>query len=150
MPRQARLDARPASPARHRLLVIGPKSHTAMATCPPLPRTPALNPPHVPGVGRRVAGRPEPRDPPANHTNNLFAALEHQDPLQRKYTGGTVFHVYLGERMPDKGSVKTLVRRIMENHKLPYITITPTFSVCSTHGYVSGEHETCPTCGKSL
>lgn len=83
---------------------------------------------------------------PVNFTDDLFYALEHQDALQSKYTGGTVFHIYLGERMPDKYAVRSLIRKVMQNHKLPYVTITPTFSICPMHGYVNGEHETCPSC----
>ena len=80
---------------------------------------------------------------------DLFDALDHQDDLQTKYTGGTVFHGWLGEAMPDPESTKQLVKTIAENYELPYYTLTPTFSVCPTHGHHSGEHETCPDCGES-
>lgn len=84
---------------------------------------------------------------PVNHTDNLFDALEIQEPLQKKYTGGTVFHVFLGEALPNAQSCKTLVRQIVSNFQLPYISITPTFSICTEHGYFSGKHEVCPRCG---
>ncbi len=82
---------------------------------------------------------------PVNFTEDLFYALEEQDPLQIKYTGGTVFHVYVGEKLNKEG-VKLLVRKIAENFSLPYFTITPTFSICPIHGYIPGEHEYCPKC----
>ena len=85
---------------------------------------------------------------PVNATDDLFEALEHQDDLQTRYTGGTVLHLFLGERLADPQAVKTLVRRIAENYSLPYFSLTPTFSVCPEHGYVAGEHHTCPHCGK--
>jgi ribonucleoside-triphosphate reductase len=83
---------------------------------------------------------------PVNFTDDLFEALKLQDELQCKYSGGTVFHVFLGERMESGEGVKRLVRKIFENFKLPYITITPTFSICPVHGYLPGEHFTCPKC----
>ncbi|MFB6150352.1 MAG: ribonucleoside triphosphate reductase [Haloarculaceae archaeon] len=86
---------------------------------------------------------------PFGATSDLFDALDHQDDLQTEYTGGTVFHAWLGERMPSAESTKRLVRTIAENYELPYYTLTPTFSVCPTHGYTAGEHETCPDCGDS-
>ncbi|MEF8826641.1 MAG: ribonucleoside triphosphate reductase, partial [Halapricum sp.] len=86
---------------------------------------------------------------PVDATDDLFEALDHQDSLQTKYTGGTVFHGYLGEQSPDAQATKRLVRTIAENYELPYCTITPTFSVCPTHGHIEGEHETCPDCGAS-
>jgi anaerobic ribonucleoside-triphosphate reductase len=84
---------------------------------------------------------------PVNFTDDLFYALELQDPLQVRYNGGTVFHAYIGERM-DKNGIKLLVKKITENFRMPYITITPTFSVCPIHGYLPGEHEYCPICKK--
>lgn len=83
---------------------------------------------------------------PVNYTGDLFEALELQDDLQTQYTGGTVFHAFMGEKVP-KDSVKKLVKKIAEKFSLPYFTITPTFSVCPIHGYLSGEHEYCPKCG---
>jgi anaerobic ribonucleoside-triphosphate reductase len=85
---------------------------------------------------------------PVDYTDDLFDALQHQEELQAMYTGGTVFHVFLGERIPDTGSCKLLVRRIAERFSIPYFTITPTFSICPEHGYQAGEHFTCPNCGK--
>ncbi|MDD5012495.1 MAG: ribonucleoside triphosphate reductase [Candidatus Nanoarchaeia archaeon] len=82
---------------------------------------------------------------PVHHTDDLFKALSLQDELQTKYTGGTVFHTFVGERL-DKENVKMLVRKIAEKFKLPYFTITPTFSVCQEHGYLPGEQYSCPTC----
>ncbi len=84
---------------------------------------------------------------PVNFTDDIFWALKHQEGLQRKYTGGTVFHSFLGES-PDNGeTTKQLVKKIASNFALPYFTITPTFSVCKQHGYIKGEHFKCPTCG---
>jgi len=83
---------------------------------------------------------------PVDYTNDLFEAFDHQDELQCKYNGGTVLHAFLGESMSNIGSVKKLVRRLAENYKMPYFSITPTFSVCSTHGYLKGEHKKCPKC----
>jgi ribonucleoside-triphosphate reductase len=85
---------------------------------------------------------------PVNATDDLFEALEHQDELQTCYTGGTVLHLFLGERIADPKVVKTLIRRIAETHRMPYFSITPTFSVCTEHGYISGEQHTCQKCGK--
>ena len=85
---------------------------------------------------------------PVNSSRDLFEALSHQDRLQVKYTGGTVFHCYLGERIDDPESCKLLVRRITNNVRMPYFTLTPTFSICHTHGYQHGEQWTCPVCGE--
>jgi ribonucleoside-triphosphate reductase len=84
---------------------------------------------------------------PVNYTEDVFEALDLQDAIQIKYTGGTVFHMFAGERVKDPTTVKVLVRRICELYRLPYFTFTPTFSVCPTHGYIAGEHYTCPECG---
>jgi len=84
---------------------------------------------------------------PVNHTDDVFWALKHQEELQRKYTGGTVFHTFLGESPNGGETIKLLVKKIASNFALPYFTITPTFSVCKTHGYIKGEHFKCPTCG---
>jgi len=83
---------------------------------------------------------------PVNYTDDIFEALTIQDNLQTKYTGGTVVHLFLGERLADSSSVPGLVKKVCENFKLPYFTLTPTFSVCATHGYLAGEHTTCSTC----
>ncbi len=84
---------------------------------------------------------------PVNYTDDIFQALDLQDGLQTKYTGGTVLHGFIGESMVDKEAVKSLVKKIAETYHLPYYTITPTFSVCPTHGYLKGEQEACPECG---
>ena len=81
---------------------------------------------------------------PVGYTDDVFEALEHQDDLQVLYTGGTVFHAFLGERIDDWRQARLLVRRIAENFRLPYYTLTPTFSICPVHGYISGEHFHCP------
>ena len=83
---------------------------------------------------------------PVGHTDDIFEALDLQDNLQTKYTGGTVLHGFLGERMWDIEAVKNLVRKIAENYALPYFTLTPTFSICPVHGYIAGEHHSCPKC----
>ena len=85
---------------------------------------------------------------PVNYTEDIFEALAIQDKLQTLYTSGTVFHAFLGEKLPDWKAAATLVRKIAENHELPYYTMSPTYSVCADHGYIAGEVYTCPTCGK--
>jgi anaerobic ribonucleoside-triphosphate reductase len=84
---------------------------------------------------------------PVNFTDDIFEALELQDIVQQQYTGGTVFHIYVGERIPSAGSIKSMVKKICQNYHLPYFTFSPTFSVCPGHGYLNGEQETCPKCG---
>jgi len=83
---------------------------------------------------------------PVNFTDDMFEALKLQDELQCKYTGGTVLHLFLGERISDSEAAKNLVKKVFENFKLPYITLTPTFSICPNHGYLEGEHFECPKC----
>ncbi len=83
---------------------------------------------------------------PVGYTTDVFEALDLQDSLQSKYTGGTVLHIFLGEEEPSPTATKKLVRKVAENYSLPYYTITPTFSVCPDHGYMAGEHRYCPTC----
>jgi ribonucleoside-triphosphate reductase len=83
---------------------------------------------------------------PVGFTDDAFEALERQDDLQRKYTGGTVLHLYMSEHISSAEACKKLVRRSLERFRLPYITITPTFSICPKHGYLAGEHEFCPAC----
>ena len=83
---------------------------------------------------------------PVGYTDDAFEALELQDDLQRKYTGGTVLHLYMSENISSTEACRNLVRRALERFHLPYITITPTFSICPKHGYLAGEHEFCPTC----
>ena len=87
---------------------------------------------------------------PVGFTDDPFEALERQDDLQRKYTGGTVLHLYLPERVSSAEACKRLVQRALGRFRLPYITITPTFSICPTHGYLAGEHEFCPQCDQEL
>ena len=85
---------------------------------------------------------------PVGYTEDVFTALDIEDKLQTLYTSGTVFHVFLGEKLPTWQSAANLVRKIAENYALPYYTISPTYSICKVHGYIAGEHETCPTCGE--
>lgn len=87
---------------------------------------------------------------PVGHTDDAFEALELQDELQSKYTGGTVLHLYMGERISSAEACKKMVRKTLTNFRLPYITITPTFSICPVHGYLQGEHEYCPRCDEVL
>lgn len=84
---------------------------------------------------------------PVNYTDDIFEVLDHQDDLQTKYTGGTVVHIYAGERIQSIETMKNLVRKICNGYHLPYFTFSPTFSTCPNHGYVAGEHYTCPECG---
>ncbi len=84
---------------------------------------------------------------PVNYTDDVFDTLDHQDKLQTKYNGGTVLHVFLGEQITDINTLKGLVKKVAHSYKLPYFTLTPTFSVCSSHGYINGRHEECPECG---
>jgi len=84
---------------------------------------------------------------PVDHEADLFEALEHQNKLQTLYTGGTVFHIYLGERVHSWKATAELVRKVAWNFNLPYFTLTPTFSICPSHGYLNGEHKHCPKCG---
>lgn len=86
---------------------------------------------------------------PVGYTEDIFSALDVQDDLQTLYTSGTVFHAFLGEKLPDWQSASSLVRKIAENYHLPYYTLSPTYSVCKEHGYLSGEQFTCPHCGKN-
>ena len=85
---------------------------------------------------------------PVGYTEDIFSALDIQDDLQTLYTSGTVFHAFLGEKLPDWKAAANLVRKIAENYKLPYYTMSPTYSVCKDHGYLTGEQFTCPICGR--
>jgi len=87
---------------------------------------------------------------PVGFTDDAFEALERQQTLQSKYTGGTVLHLYMGERLSSGEACRRLVKRSLSNFRLPYITITPTFSICPSHGYLSGEHEFCPKCDQEI
>ena len=84
---------------------------------------------------------------PVDYDGDLFEALEHQESLQTLYTGGTVFHIFLGERLHSWQSAAELIKKVANNSRLPYFTLTPTFSICPTHGYTNGEHPQCPICG---
>ncbi len=84
---------------------------------------------------------------PVGYTDDLFEALVHQEPLQTRYTGGTVFHIFLGEKAPSIEATKKLIRKICDQFTLPYFTLTPTFSICPSHGYLNGEKYNCPSCG---
>jgi len=81
---------------------------------------------------------------PVGYTDDMFEALDLQEPLQQRYTGGTVFHGFIGERIEDPDQVASLVKRVAETYKIPYFTISPTFSICPVHGYIAGEHDECP------
>ncbi len=83
---------------------------------------------------------------PVNYTDDVFEALDKQDEIQTKYTGGTVVHIFGGERVSDPNNIKNLVKKICDNYHLPYFTISPTFSICPQHGYLNGEQKTCPIC----
>ncbi len=85
---------------------------------------------------------------PVGYTDDIFETLDLQDELQSMYTGGTVLHLYLGEEIKDTAAAKNLLRKAFTRYKLPYLSLTPTFSVCSDHGYIAGEHFTCPECGQ--
>ena len=86
---------------------------------------------------------------PVWYTDDIFSALDIQDELQTLYTSGTVFHAFLGEKLPDWRAAASIVRKIAENYRLPYYTLSPTYSVCRKHGYISGEHFNCPECGET-
>nr|WP_298522151.1 ribonucleoside triphosphate reductase [uncultured Halomonas sp.] len=87
---------------------------------------------------------------PVGHTDDPFEALIHQDPLQSRYTGGTVLHLYMREKLSSAAACKALVQRALSRFRLPYLTVTPTFSICPVHGYLAGEHEFCPRCDDAL
>jgi ribonucleoside-triphosphate reductase len=84
---------------------------------------------------------------PVDFEGDLFEALEHQERLQTLYTGGTVFHIFLGERLHSWEAAAELIKKVSWNSRLPYFTLTPTFSICPSHGYTNGEHHQCPVCG---
>jgi ribonucleoside-triphosphate reductase len=83
---------------------------------------------------------------PVGYTSDIFEALDHQEALQTKYTGGTVFHIFLGEAVKDWESCRDLVKSVASNYRIPYFSVSPTFSVCPIHGYIQGEHFECPRC----
>ena len=124
------LEATPAEGTSHRLAKIDKERYPDIIT-----------------AGERVPYYTNSTHLPVGYTEDLFEALSHQDDLQVLYTGGTVFHVFIGERIGDAEACKLLVRGIAENFRLPYYTVTPTYSICLDHGYLSGEHSNCPRCG---
>lgn len=87
---------------------------------------------------------------PVHYTSDVFEVLDNQNDIQAQYNGGTVVHIFLGETSPDYNAVKELIRKVANNYKIPYFTISPTFSVCEEHGYVRGKHEPCPQCGREM
>lgn len=87
---------------------------------------------------------------PVNYTDDPFVALEHQEDFQRKYTGGTMFHLYMGEPVSSGDAAQKIIKTIFENYKLPYMTLTPTYSICPKHGYLPGRHDFCPKCDEEL
>ncbi|HDD35203.1 MAG TPA: ribonucleoside triphosphate reductase [Candidatus Desulfofervidus auxilii] len=127
------LEATPGEGTSYRLAKIDKKKHPNIITSGTKERPYYTNSTHL----------------PVNYTDDIFEALLHQDELQTKYTGGTVFHGFVGERISSIEACKKLVKKIAYNFRLPYYTITPTFSVCPNHGYIAGENWTCPQCGKT-
>ena len=125
------LEATPAEGTSHRLARLDKKRHPKIIT-----------------AGKKVPYYTNSTHLPVGYTNNLIEALRHQDDLQVLYNGGTILHGFLGEAVSSAEGCKVLVRRIAENFRLPYYTITPTFSICMNHGYLHGEHFKCPRCGK--
>ena len=87
---------------------------------------------------------------PVGYTDDMFEALNLQETLQGKYTGGTVMHLYMSERISSSHACKMLIKRVLENYRIPYVTVTPTFSICPKHGYLAGEHKYCPICDEEL
>ena len=85
---------------------------------------------------------------PVDYTDDIFETLRLQDALQAKYTGGTVLHIFLGEQVSDTDAIKSIIRKIASNYKLPYFTLTPTFSICPSHGYLDGEQSNCNICNQ--
>ena len=123
------LEATPAESTAYRLAKLDKKKHSGIIT-----------------AGDKQPYYTNSTQLPVDHTNDLFGALKIQDELQTKYTGGTVFHGFVGEKIPNGETVKLLVKKVFENFKLPYFTLTPTFSICPHHGYIAGEHFICPKC----
>ena len=127
------LEATPAESTTYRFAKYDAKNYPGIITAAEPGRTPYYtNSSHL----------------PVNYTDDIFSALDIQDELQTLYTSGTVFHAFLGEKLPSWESAAELVKKIADNYKLPYYTLSPTYSVCSEHGYIAGEHSTCPICGK--
>lgn len=105
--------------------------------------------PHIITAGNKQPYYTNSSQLPVGYTDDIFETLDLQDELQSLYTGGTVLHLYLGEEIKDINAAKRLIRKAFTNYKLPYISLTPTFSICNDHGYISGEHFSCPQCGGS-
>ncbi|MEM3402365.1 MAG: ribonucleoside triphosphate reductase [Candidatus Hadarchaeales archaeon] len=125
------LEATPAEGASHRLARLDKERYPKIIT-----------------AGKKVPYYTNSTHLPVGYTSNVVEALKHQDDLQVLYNGGTVLHVFLGEAVSSSEGCRLLVRKIAENFRLPYFTITPTFSICMNHGYLSGEHFNCPRCGE--
>jgi ribonucleoside-triphosphate reductase len=130
------LEATPAEGTSYRLARIDRKKHQDI----------------IPANAKSVASGAEPfytnsSQLPVDYDGDLFEALQHQDRLQTLYTGGTVFHIFLGERLYSWKGTAELIKKVACSSHLPYFTLTPTFSICPAHGYVNGEHKQCPTCG---
>jgi ribonucleoside-triphosphate reductase len=104
--------------------------------------------PDIVTAGEEIAYYTNSSQLPVGYTDDIFETLDLQDDLQSLYTGGTVLHLYLGEAIKDIDVAKKLIQKVFVNYKLPYISLTPTFSICNEHGYIAGEHYECPTCGK--
>ena len=126
------LEATPAESTSYRLAKIDKKKYPEIITANEMGDPYYTNSSHL----------------PVGYTDDIFSALDIQDQLQTLYTSGTVFHAFLGERLPDWKAAASLVRKIAENYRLPYYTMSPTYSVCAEHGYLSGEQDTCPYCGR--
>ncbi|MHB8072528.1 ribonucleoside triphosphate reductase [Desulfosporosinus fructosivorans] len=124
------LEATPAEGTSYRLAMLDTKRYDSIIT-----------------AGDEVPYYSNSTQLPVGYTDDIFEVLELQDELQSLYTGGTVQHLYLGEAVEDISVCKRLIQKIFNKHKIPYISITPTFSICDSHGYLSGEHFTCPECG---
>jgi ribonucleoside-triphosphate reductase len=105
--------------------------------------------PDIITAGREVPYYTNSTQLPVNFTDDIFEVLDLQDNLQSLYTGGTVQHLYLGEKIEDIKTCKNLIKKIFHNYKLPYMTLTPTFSICPEHGYITGEVFRCPDCGQA-
>jgi len=123
------LEATPAEGVSYRLALLDTKRYPGIIT-----------------AGKRRPYYTNSSQLPVNYSDDVFEVLNLQDELQSSYTGGTVLHIFVGERITDTRSIKLLIKNIFENYKLPYLTITPTFSICPVHGYIPGEHMECPIC----
>ncbi|NLF79999.1 MAG: ribonucleoside triphosphate reductase, partial [Clostridia bacterium] len=125
------LEATPAEGTSYRLAMLDAKKY-----------------PDIISAGEQVPYYTNSSQLPVNYTDDIFEVLELQDQLQSLYTGGTVQHLYLGEAIEDIEVCKALIQKAFEHYTMPYISITPTFSICNCHGYISGEHFLCPECGE--